>query len=68
MTTAKHTIKYWVYAHDGLGGVEKMRHSNTMRGNWGWDATCSCGWETRSGGALQSYIKREVWWHKLSAE
>lgn len=63
--TAKHSISYWVYASDGLGHTELLRHSNGMVGFTGWEATCSCGWKTRTGGAIQSYIKREVMWHKM---
>ena len=56
---SNHKIKYWVYA-----GSELVRHSRQMVGFKGWEASCSCGWKTRSGGALQSWIKREVQWHK----
>jgi hypothetical protein len=56
---SNHKIKYWVYA-----GGELMRHSRNMVGFKMWEASCSCGWKTRTGGAIQSYIKREVQWHK----
>jgi hypothetical protein len=64
---SEHKIKWWVYATDGLGGREKIRHSNSMCGPWGYEASCSCGWETRSGGAIRAYIRKEVYWHKLEA-
>ena len=62
MATAntKHRITWWVYA-----GGERIRHASTMRGHWpGYDATCSCGWDTRTGGAVRNYIRHEVWFHK----
>jgi hypothetical protein len=59
--TAKHRISWWVYA-----GSEKIRHTARMRGTWGYDVTCSCGWETRTGGAVRRHIKDEIYLHKLS--
>lgn len=56
-----HRIAWWVWAFGppgaGLAPV-KMRHRATMRGTWGWDATCSCGWESRTGGATRGSIER----------
>jgi len=60
-----HRIQWWVYAWNGDGTVHKMRRSRTMRGQWSYDVTCSCGWETRTGGAVRSYIEREVRIHKI---
>lgn len=57
----QHRIMWWVYA-----GRERIRHTDTMRGRWGWDATCTCGWDTKTGGAVRSYIAREVMWHKVT--
>jgi hypothetical protein len=45
-TTEKIQIKWFVYA-----GGEKIARVSTMRGRWDWDASCSCGWETKTGGA-----------------
>ena len=55
----KHRISWWVYA-----GRERIRHTATMRGQWGYDATCSCGWDTKTGGATRRYVADEVWFHK----
>jgi hypothetical protein len=65
-TEQTHKIQWWAYARDGLGGIEKIRRSHSMRGTWGYDVTCSCGWESKTGGAIRSYIEREVWWHKAA--
>jgi hypothetical protein len=55
----EHQITWYVWA-----GSEKIRRTATMRGFWGYDATCSCGWETRTGGATKRCITDEVWLHK----
>lgn len=65
--TTKHRIAWFVYtgARDENGHPERIRRTATMRGTWpGYDVTCSCGWETRTGGAVRSYIEGEVSLHK----
>jgi len=59
---AVHKIRWFVYA-----GGERIPRTATMRGQWGYDATCSCGWDTKTGGATLGYVKGEVWWHKRDA-
>jgi hypothetical protein len=56
----KHKITYFVYAGDQL-----IRHQRGMVGFKAWEANCSCGWQTRTGGAIESAIKRDVRWHKI---
>lgn len=58
MGTAK--ITWWVWS-----GNTKLRHTSAMRGTWGWDASCSCGWESRTGGATRNSVKNDVYFHKL---
>lgn len=58
-TDTKVTIKWFVYS-----GNEKIRYESTMRGTWGYDATCSCGWETKTGGAIRSSVEADVELHK----
>lgn len=57
--SAQHAIRWYVYA-----GREKIRRTATMRGQWSYDAECSCGWKTSTGGAVKRYIDDEVWMHK----
>lgn len=57
MTT--HRMRWFVYA-----GGERIPRTSTMRGAWGHDVVCSCGWETKTGGATKSYIDGEIWHHK----
>lgn len=41
-----------------------MRHTASVRGRWEWDASCSCGWESRTGGATKASVQRDVDDHK----
>ena len=41
----EHRATWWVYAGDEL-----IRHTAAMRGTWGYEVKCSCGWQTRTGG------------------
>jgi hypothetical protein len=60
-THTEHRIAWFVYVAPG----QKIRRTASMRGRWpGYEVTCSCGWETHTGGAVRSYIEREVWHHK----
>ena len=64
----KHRIQWWAYAYDSEGNEQKIRRSDSMRGPWGYDVTCSCGWESRTGGAIRAYVQKEVYWHKMESE
>lgn len=55
-----HKISWFVWA-----GGEKLPHTAKMRGTWGYDVVCECGWESRTGGATHGYIADQVWFHKL---
>lgn len=64
----QHRTSWWVYTGgtDEQGRRERIRWQSTMRGFWpGYDASCSCGWETRTGGAVRSYIRQQIWEHKF---
>jgi len=65
-TAKTHRITWWVYAGSGESR-ERIRHTASMRGQWGYDATCACGWDSRTGGALRRYVESEVWFHKFTA-
>lgn len=66
--TTKHRVAWFVYtgARDENGHPERIRRTATMRGTWpfGYDVTCSCGWETTTGGAVRSSVEAEVHLHK----
>lgn len=59
MTQNTHRIAWFVYA-----GREKIRRTSTMRGIWGYDVECSCGWKSHTGGATKGYMDQLVWEHK----
>lgn len=56
----EHKIRWFVY----LAG-EKIPRTSTMRGQWGYDVECSCGWKTNTGGGVRSWLEQEVWEHKF---
>jgi hypothetical protein len=58
-TDTKVRIKWFVYSGD-----EKIPYESSMRGTWGFDAECSCGWKTKTGGAIRSSVISEVQLHK----
>ena len=61
-TDTKVTIKWFWVAQDGT----KYRNNKGFIHN-AWEATCSCGWETKSGGAIKASIQRDVEDHKFFA-
>jgi hypothetical protein len=60
MTATEHRISWFAYA-DG----KRIPRTASMRGTWGYDVTCSCGWDSRTGGATKSYLTAEVQLHKI---
>lgn len=62
-TTVTHRVRWFVWAWNGER-KERMPRTANMRGRWDYDAECSCGWSTHTGGATRAYIEREVWFHK----
>lgn len=60
--TARDRISWWVYA-----GAERVRHTAQMRGTHNYDATCSCGWDSKTGGGLKRYVSELVQAHKNEA-
>jgi hypothetical protein len=60
-TDQKVQIKWFVWS---MG--EKMPRTASMRGEWGYDAVCSCGWETKTGGATYRCVLDEVISHKFA--
>jgi hypothetical protein len=57
-TTEKIQIKWFV-----INGTEKSRYSGGI-GFRAWDATCSCGWESKTGGAIRASVLVDVNLHK----
>jgi hypothetical protein len=61
-TDTKVTVKWFVYA-----GEEKIARNATMRGTWGYDAECSCGYETKTGGGVRTWVADLMEDHKRTA-
>jgi hypothetical protein len=55
----KHVI-HWFVVLDG----KRLPRQATMRGTWGYDATCSCGWDSKVGGGTLRHIRDKVSEHK----
>lgn len=65
--SAPHKVTWWAYAwsSEGTRFMTPRRRHMTKREGWiAWDATCACGWHTRTGGAIEAYITRQVRSHK----
>ena len=59
-TTEKVQIKWFVYS---MG--QKLPKTASMRGSWdGYDASCSCGWESKTGAGVKSWVTELVEKHK----
>lgn len=60
-----HKIRWFVYE---TPGGDLIPHAASHRGSWpGFEAKCSCGWESHTGGATRTYIKSAIADHKLDA-
>ena len=59
-TDQKVTIQWFWVAADG----SKHRNNVGFIHN-AWDVKCSCGWESKTGGAIKAAIKRDVEMHKI---
>lgn len=60
-TDTKVQIKWFWVTSDGT----KIRNNKGFIHN-AWDVTCSCGWETRTGGAIKASVMRDVMFHKIT--
>jgi hypothetical protein len=74
--TSKHSIHWFVYQNNyDLEGrfvsktLEPRQSFHKPSGGWtGYEAKCSCGWETKSGGAIPASIRREIEEHKWDVD
>lgn len=63
-TRARHRATWWVYTAPG----QRIRHESTMRGTWGYDVTCSCTWDSRTGGATRGSVADALWGHRYEMQ
>ena len=60
-TDQKVTIKWFVYS---MG--EKLPRTAAMRGAWdGYDFECSCGYQSKTGGAIKACVTEMMEKHKM---
>lgn len=69
-TMRAHRARWYVYTggQDANGQPERIPHVSTMRGQWGYDVACSCGWETKTGGGLRRYVEDKLFDHRHEAQ
>lgn len=74
--TATHRMTWWGVIPNAAGHAEnagdhdagrdlRVPRTRHMRGgDWGWDVTCTCGWDSRIGGGTQAAVRRAIWDHR----
>jgi len=71
-TRRAHRASWFVYTgaiDTATGKRERIRWQRTMRGTWpGFDVVCSCGWESKTGGATRHSVEDELWDHRRDAQ
>lgn len=68
-TMREHRATWWVYSEPGnTDRATRIRHQASMRGAWGYDVTCSCGWDSRTGGGLRRYVAECLEDHRADAQ
>lgn len=60
-TTRPPRIRWFVWA-----GGERIPHTRSMAGTWGWDAECECGWYSGTGGAVRRSVQTDIDLHRLT--
>jgi len=66
---SEHRIRWFARVPESLEAPDGyLPRSRGMRGAWPWDARCSCGWESRTGGAVESFVRRMVEEHRADVE
>ena len=68
-TMREHRARWFVYAGGYGQPLTKIPHTASMRGHWpGYDVECSCGWKSRTGGAIKRSVQDALDDHRYSAE
>ncbi len=61
-----HRIRWFVWGWTPDAGSRQMiPRTAKMRGLWGYDVECSCGWKSLTGGATRRYVEGRVFIHKV---
>jgi hypothetical protein len=69
-TKREHRARWFVYTGQVVDGArERIPWQSAMRGFWpGYEVTCSCGWESRTGGGLRRYVRDLLDEHRSDAQ
>jgi len=68
-TLREHRARWFVYAGGYGQPLVKIPHQASMRGTWpGYDVECSCGWDSRTGGATRGSVADDLARHRADAE
>lgn len=55
----QHRARWYVWADGAM-----IPRKAGMRGFWGYDVKCSCGWESRTGGGTRRYVNEKLEDHR----
>lgn len=65
----EHKPRWFVYAGGYGQPLVKIPHQASMRGHWpGYDVECSCGWGSKTGGAIKPRVVDALFDHRYSAQ
>jgi len=74
MSDDRHSVRWYVYV--GHGSLEDREHPEAPDGfmprtkgmshQMGYDAICSCGWKSATGGAIKARVQEEIEGHKFN--
>jgi hypothetical protein len=64
----EHQARWFVYAGGYGQPLTRIPWQATMRGHWpGYDVECSCGWESKTGGATRASVRDALDDHRIDA-
>jgi hypothetical protein len=68
--TTAHRARWYGVAYDRVAGhaYRTPRTSHMNDADWGWDAVCSCGYDTRTGGALAIRVREMLAEHRADVK
>ena len=61
---------YQPFGEDPIATGHYVPRTSIMRARdqLGWDVICSCGWESRTGGAIEASVRRDVENHRWNEQ
>lgn len=61
-TVKAHRVRWYVYSGP-YGELEPLESRRSYHG-MGYDVKCSCGWESKTGGATRTSVQDALWTHR----